>query len=99
MKKKVVFNQKQINTIKEEALNINVDVKDNNVDAALRDAKLETEKVVGSGKDVNYVISNNDMSEMKSVKKKELYEMIARKKINEGKPVSGKYFKKILMKI
>lgn len=57
--KKVKFTVSQIN----EALNVSVDVQNNDVANSIKKAKAETDKAVGSSVDRNYVISGDELNE------------------------------------
>ena len=57
--KKVTISKKQL----DEALNVAVDVKNNDVRSSIQNAKHETERSVGGGKDINYVIPGGELNE------------------------------------
>lgn len=71
MAKKIKITQRQL----EEAMDIFVNRMGNeNAEQALRRTKKETEQQVGSNKDVNYVVSNNEMNESKIYTKTQILE-------------------------
>lgn len=71
MPKKINITQKQL----EEAIDIFVNKRGSeNPEQALRRTKKETEREVGSFKDVNYVVSSDQMKESRVFTKKEILE-------------------------
>lgn len=71
MRKKIKITQKQL----EEALDVFVNKKGNeNPEQALRRTQKETEQQIGANKDVNYVVSSEQINESNILTKKQIME-------------------------
>lgn len=93
MGKKIKLTQKQL----EEALDVFVNKKSNeNAEQALKRTQKETEQQVGSNKEINYVVSSNEIKESNVFTKAQVLE--ARRKYlkeNSNNFTKEKFLKKI----
>lgn len=99
MDKEIVLSKKEI----DEILNVNVDVKNGDVNSAIKAAKAETDKAIGSSTDRNYVISGDELNENSSdsiiISKSDIEKARLKKALKNGCPLTKKELKEAFIRL